>query len=305
MNDPGRIAAAIDIGSNTFKLTVARIRNGRVKPIAGSAEVVRLSEGIGQTGLIRPEALELAITVLKGFVTFARYQGAETITAVATEAVRTARNGSVLLARISADVGIDVQVIDGEEEAQLTSEGVLAQIDPSGSVLIVDIGGGSTELIATRDGLVVASVSLPVGSGILTDEYIPSDPPTLSELNTVEYITAQRAGPFLTGYPAFDRLILVGGVGQFLMTLLNLSERVAANALDVARDAVLRVTAAELAPLVNAPVARARVLPAGFAIARSVNVLAQSPTIEAVGNGLRIGMLLRVARAGIGEEASR
>jgi exopolyphosphatase/pppGpp-phosphohydrolase len=305
MNEPSRIAAAIDIGSNTIKLTIAKIGNGWVVPFDGSAEVVRLSEGLGQTGLIRPERLARAVTVLGGFVTYARVQGAQTISAVATEAVRTARNGPEFLARVKSDVGIDIQVINGQEEAQLTSEGVLAQIDSSGSILIVDIGGGSTELIVTRDGLVLESVSLSIGSGILTDQFVPDDPPTESALDVIEHVTVEHARPFLLGRPPFDRIVLVGGVGNFLMAVIDRTGRVAASALDDAREIVLRLTAAELAPLVNAPIARARVLPAGFAIARSVSRLAGAPLIESVGNGLRIGMLRRIAREGIPEEAAR
>ena len=94
--------------------------------------------------------------------------------------------------------GSDVTVIDGDEEARLTSDGVLAQIDPGGAILIVDIGGASTELIATRDGVVLESTSLGLGSGVLTDRFVPSDPPLASELDLVERETTDRATEFLS-----------------------------------------------------------------------------------------------------------
>lgn len=305
MNEAARVAAAIDVGSNTIKLTVARISGGRVEPIFGSAEVVRLSEGLGQSGYIQPDRMNLAVNVLRGFVTYATAHGAQTITAVGTEAVRTARNGQEFLERVEAEAGLVVHIIDGLEEAMLTSEGVLAQIDVTGSVLIVDIGGGSSELIATHNGDVLASTSLPVGSGIMTDQYLASDPPTQEELVRVEQETIEQARNFLATHPPFTRLILVGGVGQYLVAVLHEPAPVDADALVTARDYVLTMPSAELAPLVQAPIARARVLPAGFAIAHAINHLAGASKIETVANGLRIGILRRLALSTQSEDAEQ
>src|SRR4029079_16786448 len=164
MTVDGRAIAAIDIGSNTLKLTVARVSHGQITLIAGTAEVVRLCEGLGETGRLRDDRIQLAIDVLRGLKEIARELSAGTIIAVATAATRSAANGMDFLARVKDDVGLDVSVIDGDEEARLTSNGVLAQIDPGGAILIVDIGGASTELIATRDGVVLESTSLDLGS---------------------------------------------------------------------------------------------------------------------------------------------
>lgn len=305
MTDTGRVVAAIDIGSNTIKLTVARLDRGRVRPFEGRAEVVRLSEGLAQTGRIREDRIERAIVTIQEFVDFSRSLGAETIMAVATEAARSAANGPAFLQRLTSEVGIDVEVIDGQEEARLTSEGVLAQIDAAGDILIVDIGGGSTELIATRDGGVLDSTSLPIGSGVMTDTFVVADPPTSAELDAIEKEATERAGPFLSARQPFDRTVLVGGVGAFLMRLLDKEEIAPASALDDARRLVMALSAAEVAPITGAPLARARVLPAGFSIARAVNRLAAAPEIESVANGIRIGLLLRAARSLLREETPR
>jgi exopolyphosphatase/guanosine-5'-triphosphate,3'-diphosphate pyrophosphatase len=305
MTQPERIVAAIDIGSNTLKLTVAKVGNGLVKPVYGDAQVVRLSTGLAETGRLREDRIELAITALRAFTEEARANRATEITAVATEATRSAENGPDFLDRVRADVGIDVQVIDGDEEARLTSDGVLAQIDRSGRILIADIGGASTELIATRDGNVLGTVSLGIGSGIMTDQIVPSDPPRAGELDRVEQAAADLAGAFLADHGEFDRIILVGGVGSFLLALVDKAGIVPASVLDDARRITQAVSSHALAPAVNAPVARARVLPAGFAIARAICRLSAAPAIESVANGLRIGILLRIAGSGAREETPR
>jgi exopolyphosphatase/guanosine-5'-triphosphate,3'-diphosphate pyrophosphatase len=305
MTQPERIVAAIDIGSNTLKLTVAKVGNGLVKPVYGDAQVVRLSTGLAETGRLREDRIELAITALRAFTEEARANRATEITAVATEATRSAENGPDFLDRVRADVGIDVQVIDGDEEARLTSDGVLAQIDRSGRILIADIGGASTELIATRDGNVLGTVSLGIGSGIMTDQIVPSDPPRAGELDRVEQAAADLAGAFLADHGEFDRIILVGGVGSFLLALVDKAGIVPASVLDDARRITQAVSSHALAPAVNAPVARARVLPAGFAIAKAICRLSGAPAIESVANGLRIGILLRIAGSGAREETPR
>jgi exopolyphosphatase/guanosine-5'-triphosphate,3'-diphosphate pyrophosphatase len=305
MTQPERMVAAIDIGSNTLKLTVAEVGNGLVKPVHDDAEVVRLSAGLAETGRLPEDRIELAITALRAFTDEARAIGATEITAVATEATRSAENGPDFLDRVRAEVGIDVQVIDGDEEARLTSDGVLAQIDRAGRILIVDIGGASTELIATRDGSVLGSVSLGIGSGLMTDQFVPGDPPRAGELDRVEQAATDLAGAFLADYGEFDRVILVGGVGSFLLALVDKVGIVPASVLDDARRITQTVSSHDLAPVVNAPVARARVLPAGFAIARAICRLSGAPAIESVANGLRIGILLAIAGSGAREETPR
>ena len=304
VTSPGKTVAVIDIGSNTIKLTVARITGGRIKPIFAAAEVVRLGEGVRTTGRIREDRIDPAVRTLRRFAGHARKRGADQITAVATEATRAAANGPDFLARVKSDVGIDVDVLDGKAEAQLTSEGVLAQINPSGSLLIVDIGGGSTELIATHNGMLRDSISLSIGSGSMTDEFITHDPPSIAELDMVELAAREKIATFLTDAGPYDRMVLVGGTGEFLLAMIGRSGRVEATVLETGRRFVLAVTAAELARVVGMPVARAHVLPAGFAIARSVNRLAAAPVLESVANGLRMGLLLRYARLPVREDST-
>ena len=301
MTSDAPVVAAIDIGSNTIKLTVARLGERPPVIIESRAEVVRLSKDLIHTGRIREDRLERAVEVLTDLTARTRGLGARWIEAVATEATRAASNGQDFLDRVRDATGVEVQVISGSEEAELTAEGVLAQIDASGRVLIVDIGGGSTELIETRDGATLHSVSIPVGSGRMTDLYVVSDPPAESELDQILTATAQQAGAVFDGSRQGGKLVLVGGAGEYLMIVSGSANPIPLAALEAARERSLALSARQMAKVSGAPLARARVLPAGFAIARAITGLARPAHLESVGNGLRIGLLLRMSR----EQAAR
>src|SRR5918995_1324498 len=163
-----KIAAAIDIGSNSIKMTIGRAnQEGGVVQLDWASEVVRLGHGLDRTGLLDEERIEAAIETLTRFAAQARERGATRIVAVATEATRAAANGTMFLDRVRDQTGIDVRVIDGQAEAALTFRGLAADANLEGSVLIADVGGGSTELIVARDGAMQAAQSLSLGSGRL------------------------------------------------------------------------------------------------------------------------------------------
>ncbi|MDP9365942.1 MAG: hypothetical protein M3Q10_17275, partial [Chloroflexota bacterium] len=176
-------AAAIDIGSNSIKMTVARAGlDGGLDEFAWRSETVRLGAGLETEGRLRDDRIEAAVTVLQAFTAEARALGANRVVAVATEATRAAANGPAFLARLARETGIEVRVIDGDEEAGLTFRGLATSTDTTGQVVVADIGGGSTELIAATDGAVRAARSIPLGSGRLTDRLIVADPPTAAEI---------------------------------------------------------------------------------------------------------------------------
>ena len=169
-NSPPTVAAAIDIGSNSIKMTIGRTNeDGGVDQLEWESEVVRLGQGLDRTGLLDEERIEAAIETLGRFARQARERGATCIVAVATEATRAAANGEMFLDRVRDQTGINVRVLDGQAEAGLTFRGLAADTDLNGSVLVADIGGGSTELIAACDGVMQVAQSLPLGSGRLTD----------------------------------------------------------------------------------------------------------------------------------------
>src|SRR5215203_7468242 len=127
------IAAAIDIGSNSIKMTIGRADGeGGIDQLDWASEVVRLGQGLDQTGLLDEERIENAIETLGRFAAQARQRGATQVVAVATEATRSAANGASFLDRVRVETGIDVRVIDGQAEAALTFRGLTTEVDLSG-----------------------------------------------------------------------------------------------------------------------------------------------------------------------------
>src|SRR5215207_10991479 len=211
---PQEIAAAIDIGSNSIKMTIGCADGeGGIEQLDWASEVVRLGQGLDQTGRLDEDRIDSAIETLKRLADQARERGARRIVAVATEATRAAANGALFLDRVRMETGIDVRVIDGQEEAALTFRGVLAGSDLTGSVVVADVGGGSTEIISAHDAVVQMARSLPLGSGRLTDRFVAADPPQPDEIAACE----SEAGLVVQTLPPLgqvDRLIVVGGTGE-------------------------------------------------------------------------------------------
>jgi hypothetical protein len=290
------MAAAIDIGSNSIKMTTGCANGaGGIDQVDWASEVVRLGEGLDQTGFLDEERIEAAIETLKRFAAQARERGATRIIAVATEATRAAANGGKFLERVRAESGIDVRVVDGEVEAGLMFRGLAADTDLTGFLAVADIGGGSTELISARDGKIQTVRSLPLGSGRLTDRFVVADPPRPDEIAACEsearaVIQTWQPLGLPSGVP--DRLIVVGGTGEYMARLVADDQDIDLQAVRTVLAKLLTLTAAEVADEIDVPEARARVLPAGVAIVASIASCLRSDRIEIARSGIRTGMLL-------------
>ena len=237
---------------------------------------------------------------LHQFAEQARDLGASRIMAVATEAARAAANGPAFLDQIARETGIDVRVIDGEEEAALTFRGLAASADVTGDLLVADVGGGSTEIIVASDGQVRAARSLPLGSGRLTDRLVTTDPPTAAALADCRDVAAADLAPLATsmawptGTPT--RLIVVGGTGEYLARLVPDGQRMTAATIGMVLERLQRLPAAELATTIGVVEARARVLPAGVAVVAAITDLMQPGWIGSARSGIRAGMLLAMLK---------
>lgn len=289
--------AAIDIGSNSIKMTVARPRpQGGIEEIAWNAETVRLGAGLDTTGRLADDRIDAALTTLHRFAGEAHALGAERVVAVATEAARVAANGPAFLDRVNRETGVEVRVIDGDEEADLTFRGLAAATDVSGSLVVADIGGASTELVVAHDGAFVAARSVPVGSGRLADRLTPSDPPRGEELAACRSAAASLLGPVQAALAApvgaAVRLVVVGGTGEYLARLVPDERRIAPAAIDAVLDRFTRSPAAVLARQLSIAEARARVLPAGVAIVAALADGVRPGRIEVARSGIRTGLLL-------------
>jgi exopolyphosphatase/pppGpp-phosphohydrolase len=291
-----KTAAAIDIGSNSIKMTIGRDNSeGGVDELDWASEVVRLGHGLDRVGLLNEERMDAAIETLTRFAARARERGATRIVAVATEATRAAANGTMFLDRVRDQTGIDVRVVDGQAEAALSFRGLAADTNLSGSVLVADIGGGSTELIAARDGVMQAAQSLPLGSGRLTERFIVADPPRPDELAACEAAAGAAihlAQPFKLPPDTPTRLIVVGGTGEFMARLVTDSQHITPEAVRVVLAKLATLSAAELADEIEIPEARARVLPAGVAVVAAIAARLDPERIEISRSGIRTGLLL-------------
>ncbi len=177
--------AVVDIGSNSTRLLVADVAEGRVSKVERHSRVTRLGRGVDLTGRLSAEAIEAACEAIADYVALYQEAGAETVDAIATSAVRDAANGSAFIAELRERFALSARVLDGEEEARLTYLGATSEHHPSEPTLVIDIGGGSTELIVGAGEEIAFHASLQAGVVRHSERHIASDPPTAAELEAL------------------------------------------------------------------------------------------------------------------------
>jgi exopolyphosphatase / guanosine-5'-triphosphate,3'-diphosphate pyrophosphatase len=177
--------AVIDIGSNSTRLLVADVEEGRVTPIERRSTVTRLGRGVDLSGRLAAEAIEAACGAVDPYLATLQELGAERVDAIATSAVRDAANGSAFVAELRERFALSARVLDGEEEARLTYLGATSEHFPDEPTVVVDIGGGSTELIVGEGQTIDWHVSLQAGVVRHTERHLVSDPPTPVELEAL------------------------------------------------------------------------------------------------------------------------
>ena len=180
--------AAIDCGTNSIRLLVADVTTAVdgalfLRDVHREQRVVRLGKGVDATGVLDPEALERTRVALADYTAVLRRAGAERVRMVATSATRDARNRDDFFGMVRATLGVDAEMISGDEEARLSFVGAVGELDPDdGPFVVVDTGGGSTELVIgelEKDGATVrAARSVDIGSVRITERCLHGDPPT-------------------------------------------------------------------------------------------------------------------------------
>jgi|Deesub1362A_J573_1020465.scaffolds.fasta_scaffold00027_12 exopolyphosphatase/guanosine-5'-triphosphate,3'-diphosphate pyrophosphatase len=177
--------ASVDVGSNTLRLLIGRASKEGFVPVRYERVITRLASGITETGVLGKAEMEKTLQVLKDFSEIIGRCGVRHVKAVGTSALREAKNSGEFLNRVLSETGINIEVISGQKEAELTAKGVLSSLplDKKQQMsLIVDIGGGSTEWILCREEEVLRRGTIPVGVVKLVDKYIKSDPPSKEEI---------------------------------------------------------------------------------------------------------------------------
>ena len=202
--------AAVDIGTNTILLVIAQKNGETFTDIADVSTIVRLGEGLVRSGSLKKEAISRTIDGLRNYLDIAASHGVEKILCVGTEALRKAKNGNEFVAQVKDAFGLDIEIISGRDEAYYTylsvrNDALIAQAD----MTIVDIGGGSTEIINAACGRFAGHVSLPIGSVVLTDAYVSHDPPEAGELRNVSSFIRKN----LENVSLSPGIVLVGTAG--------------------------------------------------------------------------------------------
>jgi exopolyphosphatase/guanosine-5'-triphosphate,3'-diphosphate pyrophosphatase len=282
--------ACVDIGTNTTRLLVAERTGGRLREVVAVRRFLPLVPDEG--GRIPAESVAGLAAIVAAHARVARQHGVDQVHVVGTAAIRGASNRDELCAAVHSACGIQVEVLTGEQEAQLAFTGALATLDspPAGAIGVIDIGGGSCELVT---GTIADGVtwwrSVPIGSGTLAARHLRSDPPLLDELADARAeidVALQGVDP-----PTTELVLAVGGSATTLAAAGGSELEPASIARILA--VLLEEPAAEAARRLGLHVERVRLLPAGLlALEAAWGAFGQAP-LQIARGGLREGVVMR------------
>lgn len=296
----GQILAAIDVGSNTILLLIAKYDSDSGLTVIEEAEdQPRLGAGLGATGRLSDESMKLALQSLARMLERCREHGVARVAGVATAAMREAKNGNDFVTQVR-ELGIPLRIISPEEEAALAYRSAAYHFPGSGRMLIGDIGGGSLELVGAVEGRIELTDSLPLGAVRLTELCLP-------QVKLREHI-ARILGPAL--YRERWRGSKVIGSGGTFASLAAMSlarkgrPRQPIHGVQITTPAVEQLLT-ELAVMseeqrkgvAGLPPKRADIIVAGLAVAAEVLRRVEAPEVTVSGYGVREGLLLEMAEA--------
>ena len=272
-----QLLAAVDCGTNSVRLLVSRLVDGRLVEVDRRLHLTRLGQGVDATGEFHPEALARTLDAMADFGAELDRLGVQRRRVVATSAARDAANSAEFFAGARARLGVQAEIIPGEEEARLSFVGAVGAlaglVQP---VLVMDIGGGSTELVLGSDGTARQAVSLDIGSVRLRERFLHSDPPSPAEVEAATtHVDALLEGSGID-LGAVGTWVGVGGTATSLSALvqgLATYDRARVHGSEVGRDQleelVARLLAMPVAAVVDLPTmvpGRADVICAGALI---------------------------------------
>jgi len=307
--------AAIDLGSLTVRLAVAeRLEPGRFRVLAHHREITALGDGLAQTGFLAPTAMERTFQAINKLMEILQSREVKVYRAVATHAVREARNGSEFLDRLRKSLGLDVQLLSPEEEARMSLKGVLSALAPEylklPALAVFDVGGGSSEFALVRPGREPEFASLPLGVLTLSQSWPLGDPPERTRLAALKAELKEKLSNFYEQF--FQPLLttpprLVGTAGAVttmaaLAIKMTQYDPVRVNNFILTREMVAELTArlavlpeAARAKLPGMEPAKAGVMVAGALIIQAILKIFQQDSLVVVDAGLLEGVLTELA----------
>jgi exopolyphosphatase/guanosine-5'-triphosphate,3'-diphosphate pyrophosphatase len=311
--------AAVDIGSNSVRLEVAEvIGGGAPRVLASERQVTRLGASVFREGRVSAEALDMLCGVLSGMSLTWKRHDVRSIRAVATAAVRDARNQVEFLTRSSAALGTEVEIISGQEEARLIHLGVQSRWPhPKERFLIIDIGGGSAEIILSEDDRICAAFSKPLGAIRLQELFLRNDPPGPAELLRMEEYIEERIGPAVReiGRKRIDRVVgtsstaaaVVSAVSRIPRARREEADRRRASAAQMRRlyKEMCSIELRRRQKIVGIGPRRAEIIIPGAAVLLHVLEAFRMPSLFFSAAGVRDGIIADLAARGAGREISR
>ena len=305
-----RRIAAIDIGSNSVRQIVADVSSGGgIQVVDEMKAAPRLASGLGETGVLDDDAMTRAIEAISRMATLARQLGAERIEAVATSAVRDAGNGDDFLHRVQRQTGLNVRVLDGEEEARLSFRSALAHFElGSGRAVVADIGGGSLELVLSVDGVIERLVSLPLGAVRLTERFLPDGSTSPKALRRLRRdVRAQlrpqlpvrdwRGAPMIGSGGTFTNLAGLYLTRQGIFTARSVhAARIPRGDVEHLLEMLHAMSPAERRGVEGLNADRADIIVAGLAVVAEVMARLEAREVQVSRYGIREGILLEAAR---------
>jgi exopolyphosphatase / guanosine-5'-triphosphate,3'-diphosphate pyrophosphatase len=297
--------AALDIGTNSVLMLAVESRpDGGVRPLLELARITRLGRGVERVGALDPEAARLTLDTITEFAAAARAVGAATIVAVATSVLRDASDGGAFIARVRERAGVEIEVISGRAEAELSHLAVMRGLGLKRGVrvLTVDIGGGSTELVAAEPGRELALVSLELGSVRLTERIVHHDPPSPAEIDELR-ATIDAALEDLKWSLRPDTLVGIAGTVTTVCTIaleMDLYDHSRVHGHVLSRCEVLRIvkqtgelSLAQRMKLKGLPQDRADIIFAGAMILERVMEHFAASSVIVSDQGVRWGLMWR------------
>jgi len=284
--------AAIDVGSNTTRLLVARAKGGRLSPLATGTAMTALAAGLHEGGVITADKLDLVEATVRQMAEEARALGAREILLACTAPGRMASNADELARRLEAAAGVAPRLLTGAEEAELSFLGLQSAGMPD-PLVAVDPGGGSMEVMVGREGRLDWATSLPIGVRSLTERFVSGDPPSIDALEPM--ITRVRRLVDAVPLPVkVTEAVATGGSASALAELAG-GPRLDRDALIRAVDRLVALPAEDLADETGLDAARIRLSLAGAAVLEGVRRSFGVDALIVTTAGLREGLVLEAA----------
>jgi exopolyphosphatase/guanosine-5'-triphosphate,3'-diphosphate pyrophosphatase len=297
-----RPGAAIDLGSRSVHLLVARVEGAELVTIADESAFLGLGAALDDTGSLGPAGRAALVEAVGAYVRQARDLGASSPLLMGTEPLRRLTDAARIVAEVSAATGVPLHVLEHEEEALLTLIGLTRGEAVQRDLLVVDIGGGSSELVEIGPNRPARAAGVQVGAGRLTRRLVDSDPPKREQFDVLR-AAAVEAFDWQPSRPPHD-VVFVGGTASNVLKLLrrlgspDRDDRLDRAALDLVRELLLVAPAEMLAATYGLREARIRLLAAGVAIIETVLDRVGIAIGRVVDTGIREGAIVAADRAG-------